>query len=115
MRKIALILFVLLAATTAYASDVRPIKVTETAVNVTTSDAEVLAANSERRVGWLQNDSDTDIYCTHDGTAALNEGIFIAQAGGVYVFGNGIWAEISAINCIHGGAGNKVLLVVEGK
>ena len=88
---------------------------THAAVNVTTTSAVVKAANNDRKYLLLINDSDTVIYLKLGVAAVLNEGIRLN--------GNGSSYEISeskgdlytgAIYGIHGGSGNKVLLITEG-
>ncbi len=88
---------------------------THAAVNVTTSSGQVLAANANRLYALLVNDSDTVIYVKLGAAAVLNEGIRINASGGSYemsaLLGN-LYA--GAINGIHGGTGNKVLMITEG-
>ncbi len=88
---------------------------THTAVNVTTNTGEVLASNANRLYALLVNDSDTTIYIKLGAAAVVNEGIRLNALGGNYemsaMLGN---LYTGAINGIHGGAGNKVLLVTEG-
>jgi len=81
-----------------------------TAVNVTASDSTLLAANTARRFLLLINSSDTDMYLTLEGTAAaLNTGIRINANGGSAMFDS--YCPVAAIKGIHGGSGNKVLLI----
>ena len=88
---------------------------THTAVNVTTSSAAVLAANANRLHALLVNDSDTAIYLKLGATAVANQGIRLNASGGSYEMseleGN---LYVGAINGIHGGTGNKVLVIMEG-
>ena len=87
-------------------------------VNVTTSDAEVLAARRRRNMVVLVNDSDTDIYLATDGeTAVLNRGVRINSGGGSAQYGGpgGLPLTTGAINAIHGGTGNKVLGIQESE
>ncbi len=88
---------------------------THTAVNVTTSSGQVLAANANRLYALLVNGSDAVIYIKLGAAAVLNQGIRINASGGSYemsaMLGN---LYTGAINGIHGGAGNKVLMSTEG-
>lgn len=87
------------------------IKATHTAVNITTDST--LVSKGARAILILQNNSDTDIYCKLDGSAAvLNQGIRLLANGGA--FGFDVTVPQSAVYCIHGGTGNKVLLLTEG-
>lgn len=99
-------------ASTASAAYATP---THTAVNVTVASGLVLAANADRRYALLINDSDTPIYLALGVAAAVNQGIRLNAAGGSYEMsaplGN---LYTGAVYAIHGGAGNKVLLVTEG-
>lgn len=87
---------------------------THTAPAVTTSSNTVLAANANRQYVLLVNDSDTTIYVKFGSAAVVNEGIRIA-AGGSFeaskLLGN---LSTAAIHAIHGGSGNKTLLITEG-
>lgn len=90
--------------------------VTHSAINVATSSTEVVAsisAGKRRNLLILVNDSDTTIYCNLAGaTAAVNQGVRLNDSGGALFMD--VSVTLSAVNCIHGGAGNKVLLVSEG-
>jgi hypothetical protein len=85
---------------------------THTAVNCTTSSTQMLAANVSRNFLILQNDSDTTVYLKFGATAVLNEGIRLNSAGGSMLLDYKFVTQ--AVNCIHGGTGNKVLLVTSG-
>jgi hypothetical protein len=88
----------------------------QTAVNVTTTTAEVLAASVDRKWVLIINDSDTTIYCKLGVAAVVNEGIPINANRGSFEISPQLGNFVTgAINCIHGGIGNKVLLVVEGQ
>jgi len=91
---------------------------THTAVNATTSSTTMLAANANAISRLFVNDSDTVIYLNFGGTAAVNTGVRLAAAGTVHSVyemslkkGN---LYRGAVTGIHGGSGNKVLLVTEG-
>ena len=87
---------------------------THTAPNITTASGEALAANLSRNYILLVNDSNTVIYLGMDVAAVVNQGIRLNANGGSYEmadeFGNLMY---DAIYAIHGGSGNKVLLVTE--
>lgn len=86
-----------------------------TAVDVTTSSATVLAANPARKYALFINDSDTVIYLALGVAAVLNQGIRLNSGGGSYEI-SAVLANLyrGAILAIHGGTGNKRLLIVEG-
>lgn len=88
---------------------------THTAVTVTTTSGQALAANANRIYALFQNDSDTAIYLKIAATAVANQGIRLNANGGSYEMslkaGN---LNTGAVNAIHGGTGNKTLLVTEG-
>ena len=87
-------------------------KAADHTADVTTGTTLVLPLNKTRTSALFINDSDTTIYLRLGQDAALNTGIRLNAAGGAY--------EITLINmfkgevyAIHGGAGNKVLCIVE--
>ena len=88
---------------------------THTPANVTTTTGEVLASNANRLYAILVNNSDTVIYIKWGAAAVANQGIRLNANGGSYemsaMLGN---LYLGAVNGIHGGSGNKVLLVTEG-
>ena len=88
---------------------------THTVISVTTSSSVALAANANRLYALLVNDSDTEIYIKLGATAVANQGIRLNAFGGSYemsaMLGN---LYTGAINAIHAGTGNKVLLLTEG-
>jgi len=88
---------------------------THSAVTVTSTTTQALAANANRKYALLINDSDTVIYIKLGAAAVANEGIRLNANGGSYemsdLHGN-LYA--GAINAIHGSTGNKTLLVTEG-
>ena len=91
------------------------INVTHTAVNVTTSSTEVIAAKTMRGFLLIVNDSDTTLYCKVGASAVVNEGIRINANGGSFEMGRGGRnIDTRVVNCIHGGTGNKVALMTEG-
>lgn len=85
-----------------------------TVVNVTTGSTAVLTvARGVRSLLILQNDSDTTIYCNLAGAAAVaNEGVRLNASGGT-LFMDAVVTP-TTVTCIHGGTGNKALLVTEG-
>ena len=91
------------------------ITVTHAAVNAAVTTGAALAAAAGRKFACFINDSDTAIYLNIGGNAVLNTGIRLNPYGGSYTmspgFGN---LSTAAVNCIHGGSGNKVLLVISG-
>jgi len=88
---------------------------THTTVNVTITSGAVLAANTSRLYALLVNDSDTTIYLKIGVAAVANQGIRVNANGGSYEMskkqGN---LHTGAINGIHAGTSNKVLLITEG-
>jgi len=88
---------------------------THSAVTVTSTTTQALAANANRKYVLLVNDSDTAIYIKLGAAAVANEGIRLNANGGSYEMSNlGGNLYAGAINAIHGGSGNKTLLVTEG-
>jgi len=57
----------------------------------------ILAANADRNIAILVNDSSRVIYVNLSGTAVLNEGIRLNKKGGSTIIGN-YTGEITAIN-----------------
>lgn len=115
LHKWVLLLLCLVAPTVALAA-FPEVTIVHTAVNVTTSTGEVLAASTDRKWALIINDSDVVIYCKIAAAAVLNEGIRLNANGGSFEISPQLGNFVTgAINCIHGGAGNKVLLVVEGQ
>ena len=82
------------------------------AVNVTAAGVVALAANADRRGALLVNDSDTVMYLKLGAGPAVNAGIRLNANGGSYEI-NGANLYQGIITAIHGGAGNKVLLITE--
>jgi len=89
--------------------------ITHSVLAVTTSSQQALAINTNRKYVMLINDSDTVIYLKIGAAAVANEGIRVNSNGGVYEMSSAIGnLHTGVINAIHGGAGNKNLLIVEG-
>jgi len=89
--------------------------ITHTAVNVTGTTGQLVAANGSRRYLLLINDSDTDVYINLGAAAVAHQGILLKASGGS--FESSAAADLlytGAINAIHGSSGNKVVLVTEG-
>ena len=93
-----------------------------TGVNVATTSTEVAAEAAARRYLVLTNDSDTVIYLGVGSAAVLNSGLRVEATGGKVVFGNELFGDdvalrlpltVQAVNGIHGGVGNKQMLVQE--
>lgn len=88
---------------------------THTAVTVTTASGAALAANAGRRYALFINDSDTVMYLKLGATAVANEGIRLNANGGSYEMSAMLGSLYTgAVNAIHGGTGNKILLVTSG-
>jgi len=88
-----------------------------TRVEVADASTQVLAANADRKYALFVNYSDEDIYMKIGGPAALvGRGIWLAAEGGSYEMsprlGN---LATGVVRAIHGGVGNKNLLVTEGE
>jgi len=87
------------------------------AISVTTTAAVVLAAAQDRTSIVLQNISDTDIYvypaATVTASEGANTGIRVIAAGNFVISPSNVSADKlqAAWYGIHGGAGNKTLLV----
>lgn len=80
--------------------------------NVATSTTEVIAANVGRQSLIITNDSDTNVYCAVGIDAVLNQGTRLNANGGVWEIVPPI-VYTKEIDCIHGGAGNKVVVTQE--
>ena len=87
-------------------------KASNDSVNVATTTTEILAANSRRLYALIVNDSDTDIYLSLSEAAVANKGLRLNAYGGAYEI-NYTNPFRGQINGIHGGAGNKVVTVIE--
>ncbi len=83
-------------------------------VNVTVATTPILAANANRKVAVICNDSDTSIYLAIGVAAAANQGIRLNANGGVLVISRtGDIFSTEAVNGIHTGVGNKVATAQE--
>lgn len=87
-----------------------------TQVNVTTSSTPLIAANADRKSLRITNDSDAVIYLNLAGAAAvLNRGERMNASGSNLEMSNLLGNLVTgAITAIHGGAGNKSVLITEG-
>lgn len=86
------------------------------AVNVTTSATEVVAAKHNRRLLILQNQSDTDMRLKLDSSATevtTANGLLLRAGDPPLVITCNFGEFANAIRAIHGGSGNKVLHVSE--
>ncbi len=85
-----------------------------TTATAKTTTAAVVAANATRSYLLVINDSDTVIYLGLGVAAVANQGIRLNANGGSYEmsaqYGN---LYRGAVNSIHGGSGDKTLLVTE--
>lgn len=87
-------------------------KINSVSFDVTTSSQLVLAANELRKFCILINDSSENIYIKFGSAASLNNGIRISANGFSYEIDNtNLW--VGDIYAIHGGSGNKKLLIEE--
>lgn len=88
---------------------------THSVATVTTASGAALAASGARRYALFVNDSDTTIYLMVGTTAVANQGIRLNPNGGSYEMSGELGnLNTGAINAIHAGTGNKVLLVLQG-
>jgi len=80
--------------------------------NATVASTVMVHANKYRSALWIVNDSDVIIYLGLGWAAVLHKGIRLNAAGGSIEInkGNLYKGEITAI---HGGTGNKVLVIAE--
>lgn len=115
LRGIVALFVTLNALVTSLLASFSSVTPTHTAVNATTSTSQILASNANRKYALLINDSDTVVYIKIGAAAALNEGIRLNANGGSYEMSLGMGnLATGAINAIHGGTGNKALLITEG-
>lgn len=83
-------------------------------VNVTTGSTEVLAANANRKVAIITNDSDTTMWFAIGQAAVAHGAPRINANGGVLVISRtGDIFSTEAVNLIHASSGNKVATVQE--
>lgn len=80
-------------------------------VDVTSSAAEVFGEDSVGGFLLLQNVSDTDMYLSFTGAAVVGAGIYLKTGANLLLDAVVIDSSLSAI---HGGSGNKKLLVTRG-
>jgi hypothetical protein len=80
-------------------------------VSVGTSSTQVLAANSNRKLLILVNDSDEAIYVSLGATATLNNGIRLNANGGALALDNPIFKGV--VNAVSQN-GSKTLVGAEG-
>jgi len=80
-------------------------------VSIGTSSTQVLAANSNRKLLILVNDSDEAIYVSLGATATLNNGIRLNASGGALALDNPIYKGV--VNAISAN-GSKTLVGAEG-
>jgi hypothetical protein len=85
---------------------------TETNPTSTTSSTQALAANADRKGGYLVNDSDTDIHVSFGGTATTSKQKVRSGGGVLPLVITGLIYK-GAINTIHAGSGSKTLYCVE--
>jgi hypothetical protein len=85
--------------------------ITNFAVTVGTSSTQVLAANSNRKLLILVNDSDETMYVSLGATATLNNGIRLNSNGGALALDDPIFKGIVNAICI---SGSKKLVGIEG-
>jgi hypothetical protein len=91
----------------------RPIRTILSApFNVTTTSQLVLAANEQRKFAEFINNSDENIFLSFGSAAAVDDGVRISADGFSYEidFAN-LW--LGDVFAIHGGTGNKKLLIRE--
>lgn len=93
---------------------------TPVAVNVTTASTQLLAANANRVAAQWQNISDVFIDTSVNVPAVVGQGLFRAapgtatHPGGAYFMSAATGdLDTRAINAIHSGVGNKVMMVSE--
>ena len=85
--------------------------ITNFSVSIGTSSTQVLAANSNRKLLILVNDSDEPIYVSLGATATLNNGIRLNASGGALALDNPIFKGV--VNAISDN-GSKTLVGAEG-
>lgn len=86
--------------------------VTSSKPNVTTSSTTILAANANRKGGWIKNKSDVSIWVSFGGVA-VNTAPSELEPGDVLKFSDDRWIYTGDVNAIHYGVGNKAVELVE--
>lgn len=87
---------------------------TPVGVSVTAASTQILAANANRKVAIVCNDSDTTMYLAIGQAAEANKGIRLNANGGVLVLSRtGDIFSTEAVNGILAAAGNKVAVAQE--
>lgn len=71
-----------------------------------------VAANPDRKGGWVRNLSDVDFYVSFSGTAVMTKPTLLNPGATLSFSGNG-WLYVGAVSVIHGSTGAKILEVVE--
>ena len=93
----------------------RGVTMAHTAPAIAATSTKALEVNPSRVYALLVNDSDTVMYVNIGATAVINTGIRLNANGGSLelsrLAGN---LSTAVIYAIHGGVGNKTLLVTEG-
>jgi len=81
---------------------------------VTDTSAIAVPENPDRQYLLLINDSDTTVYLKFGAAAVENEGIRLNAAGGAYEVSSAYQnRDTSAVHAVHGGDGEKTLLITE--
>lgn len=86
---------------------------TESTHGVTTSSTEVIASNSSRKGGFLQNNSDEDVFISFGNTATSSHTKLYKNGGTLSLVLDGVNVFTGAVNAIHAGSGTKTILYVE--
>lgn len=114
LSRVVLTALLFLTAAPAFAQAPQVV-VSHSVVNVAITSTQVVAANTSRGFLLIENDSDTSLYCKIGVAAVVNEGIRINSNGGSFEMSRtNRNLDTRAVNCIHGGAGTKTMLVTEG-
>jgi hypothetical protein len=87
------------------------VTVTESTGSVTTSSSQVLAANANRKGGYIQNISDTDIYLSWGGTATTSKTLLTPGSSLPLLITGLVYTGL--VRAIHAGSGTKTLAIVE--
>ena len=87
-------------------------KIADAPISVAAASTLVLADNPHRKYALIINTSNTDVWLRLGSTAVVGQGIFVARGGFAYEIDiKNLFTGV--INAIHGGAGLKVLSVLE--